>query len=195
MPRTNPTRYKTINIDSHNIIHHKAPSLSRPNTGPSENWKIVIPTSLVQKTLNFYHHILRHPGSSRMYFTIARHFYFPNMKQLIEDHVKTCDVCQRIKPITTKLGQLPEKLAESNPFEEIQTDLIGPWDFIFPPNFNITIKAITTIDPFLGIAEIRRIKNKTSAHVATKFYEMWICLLYTSPSPRDRTRSRMPSSA
>ena len=25
--------------------------------------------------------------------------------------------------------------------------------------------------------------------------EGWICLLYTSPSPRDRTRSRMPSSA
>ena len=23
----------------------------------------------------------------------------------------------------------------------------------------------------------------------------WACLLYTSPSPRDRTRSRMPSSA
>ena len=28
-------------------------------------------------------------------------------------------------------------------------------------------------------------------------HSMWhgICLLYTSPSPRDRTRSRMPSSA
>ena len=25
--------------------------------------------------------------------------------------------------------------------------------------------------------------------------EAWSCLLYTSPSPRDRTRSRMPSSA
>ena len=25
--------------------------------------------------------------------------------------------------------------------------------------------------------------------------ERWSCLLYTSPSPRDRTRSRMPSSA
>ena len=25
--------------------------------------------------------------------------------------------------------------------------------------------------------------------------ELFICLLYTSPSPRDRTRSRMPSSA
>ena len=26
-------------------------------------------------------------------------------------------------------------------------------------------------------------------------YMVWTCLLYTSPSPRDRTRSRMPSSA
>ena len=25
--------------------------------------------------------------------------------------------------------------------------------------------------------------------------QYWNCLLYTSPSPRDRTRSRMPSSA
>ena len=26
-------------------------------------------------------------------------------------------------------------------------------------------------------------------------YLYYLCLLYTSPSPRDRTRSRMPSSA
>ena len=26
-------------------------------------------------------------------------------------------------------------------------------------------------------------------------YDGWICLLYTSPSPRDTERSRMPSSA
>ena len=28
-----------------------------------------------------------------------------------------------------------------------------------------------------------------------KYIEAYACLLYTSPSPRDRTRSRMPSSA
>ena len=26
-------------------------------------------------------------------------------------------------------------------------------------------------------------------------YQLWICLLYTSPSPRDKRQSRMPSSA
>ena len=30
---------------------------------------------------------------------------------------------------------------------------------------------------------------------AENLSQMWSCLLYTSPSPRDRTRSRMPSSA
>lgn len=31
--------------------------------------------------------------------------------------------------------------------------------------------------------------------VLTETARFWFCLLYTSPSPRDRTRSRMPSSA
>ena len=31
--------------------------------------------------------------------------------------------------------------------------------------------------------------------VISLFIRPWYCLLYTSPSPRDRTRSRMPSSA
>ena len=37
------------------------------------------------------------------------------------------------------------------------------------------------------------VKLCTDNRDAYKFF--WICLLYTSPSPRDRTRSRMPSSA
>ena len=31
--------------------------------------------------------------------------------------------------------------------------------------------------------------------IANGFHDFISCLLYTSPSPRDRTRSRMPSSA
>ena len=31
--------------------------------------------------------------------------------------------------------------------------------------------------------------------IACSLYFLYLCLLYTSPSPRDRTRSRMPSSA
>ena len=43
------------------------------------------------------------------------------------------------------------------------------------------------------------ILNETEAGVAQRLsrkgHYIYVCLLYTSPSPRDRTRSRMPSSA
>ena len=44
---------------------------------------------------------------------------------------------------------------------------------------------IQTIGGFLA-----RLAGRSAQDVMT-----YICLLYTSPSPRDRTRSRMPSSA
>ena len=45
-------------------------------------------------------------------------------------------------------------------------------------------------------AVIREMSEETGIKKNFKIlYETKICLLYTSPSPRDRTRSRMPSSA
>ena len=40
-----------------------------------------------------------------------------------------------------------------------------------------------------------RIPNMFDEAIGGNYKGMYICLLYTSPSPRDRTRSRMPSSA
>ena len=47
-----------------------------------------------------------------------------------------------------------------------------------------------------GHAETASRVGRTLALDDVTFIELWeACLLYTSPSPRDRTRSRMPSSA
>ena len=43
--------------------------------------------------------------------------------------------------------------------------------------------------------EIVGFLGPNGAGKTTSFYMITGCLLYTSPSPRDRTRSRMPSSA
>ena len=37
--------------------------------------------------------------------------------------------------------------------------------------------------------------NKNMEKISSNLANLNTCLLYTSPSPRDRTRSRMPSSA
>ena len=45
----------------------------------------------------------------------------------------------------------------------------------------------------LAMAEELEIENASTMRKGEMMFQ--ICLLYTSPSPRDRTRSRMPSSA
>ena len=45
------------------------------------------------------------------------------------------------------------------------------------------------------VASYKRTKSLMSYYDPDDIVKFYDCLLYTSPSPRDRTRSRMPSSA
>ena len=63
----------------------------------------------------------------------------------------------------------------------------------------------TALELALASATKRRFQEDIETHVSIdrltgshQSFRRWLvvdCLLYTSPSPRDRTRSRMPSSA
>ena len=52
----------------------------------------------------------------------------------------------------------------------------------------VSIPVAASFTEFVGLFTLPDFSHITNPQV-------WICLLYTSPSPRDRTRSRMPSSA
>ena len=56
-----------------------------------------------------------------------------------------------------------------------------------------TVETIRTADNLgdISLAARRRVPYGSPDSI----YEIHICLLYTSPSPRDRQKSRMPSSA
>ena len=47
----------------------------------------------------------------------------------------------------------------------------------------------------VAMDEIEKMQATENGDVVLLVEEFKVCLLYTSPSPRDRTRSRMPSSA
>ena len=70
-----------------------------------------------------------------------------------------------------------------------------------PPNLNNN--QLSELDSLFELVSQRQTKdfgnisasNKADGSLLTSC-DLWSdCLLYTSPSPRDRTRSRMPSSA
>ena len=77
--------------------------------------------------------------------------------------------------------------------------------------FELSFKNISQLDNKLNFCKLNNIKNinipckglikkdlfnSTIKYISKNYNEFNVtCLLYTSPSPRDRTRSRMPSSA
>ena len=81
----------------------------------------------------------------------------------------------------------------------------GSFDPITNGHLDIIRRASKLYDNlFIAVSNDSSIKSKLFTvqdridlvHSATKDIDnVKICLLYTSPSPRDRTRSRMPSSA
>ena len=61
---------------------------------------------------------------------------------------------------------------------------------------NITSTSVDRVIPGLGVSNtVRGGVTQWAKTLAIELGSYNICLLYTSPSPRDRTRSRMPSSA
>ena len=90
-----------------------------------------------------------------------------------------------------------ERAPAGNPYmEKIMTQIAGKMapDVVFVSSDNIPVFAkkglLNDLNPYV----------KRDKFPIDSFYEVLVdrfiyCLLYTSPSPRDRTRSRMPSSA
>ena len=85
---------------------------------------------------------------------------------------------------------------------KIGTTLTDPWlqyyeSVIVPLKGNPFIPKVNSVREFYGYDEEYYIADMEVLYPTsnTKLSELCSCLLYTSPSPRDRTRSRMPSSA
>ena len=89
--------------------------------------KICVPLSYREKVLKEAHDSPSggHPGGRRTYLAVRANFYWPNMKQEIEDYARTCDTCQKNKPDNQqKRGLLHPLPAPSKAWEHISMDFV-----------------------------------------------------------------------
>jgi transposase InsO family protein len=105
--------------------------------------------------------------------TIEVHFYHPNLREIVDSVVGACDSCQRNKLPGRGYGELPPREADSVPWNEVAVDLVGPWTVLVQQQAFVFL-ALTCIDPVTGLAELIRLQDKTSAHVAMKFENEWL---------------------
>ena len=137
------------------------------------NDKIVIPTTLQKRVVEWYHETLCHPGETRTEQTLRQHQWWPNLRNNVHDTCTKCHICQKTKRSSKKYGLLPPKEAEADPWDVLCVDLIGPYTIKRRGKKNLVLWCVTMIDPATGWFEMREIPNKEAITIANLVEQTW----------------------
>ena len=117
--------------------------------------------------------MLCHPGETRTEHTIRQHFDWKALLITVHDVCKKCPTCQRAKTTNQKYGKLPPKQAETNSWDTLCVDLIGPYTIPWKGKNPLILWCLTMIDPAPGWFEMAQIPNKTAAEIADITEKTW----------------------
>ena len=165
---------------------HQAFTLRDPLTNIN---RMIIPASLRTRLMQWYHTMLLHPGSTRLYNTLHQHFTWPNMDKDIQQYCKTCPTCQKAKRGLRGYGKVPLKDVETQPWKDVCLDLSGPWTANVRQEDGserqVDFHALTMIDPFTGWPEIVPIYTKEASYIRNLVLQQWLrqyprpsCMIY-----------------
>ena len=143
---------------------------TKPGDNPS-NWKIALPSELINPTVRWYHQVTGHPGSKRLNDLISKRYYNRDLRRYIDNF--NCDHCQRDKLDGKGYGLLPEREVRSIPFEECAVDLIGPW-IVQVRGRPYEFDALTCIDTVTNLVELIRVDDKTSETISRRYAQCWL---------------------
>jgi transposase InsO family protein len=135
---------------------------------------IVLPKSLTQKLIKEVHGnvMYGHEGQYKTKERILQSYWWPGMDKEINDHLKTCDKCQKTKklkkPTSNELQPLPQCTA---PNQRVHIDLFGPLKTSATGKKYIMVMT----DAFSKLAELVAIPNKEAQTVAEALFNRWIC--------------------
>ncbi len=117
-----PEQYINMNLDDDvdNIICYV-----KQGHDHNSQWKIALPTSMLDETVKWFHTVMGHPGEKRLQMMLQEWHYHPKLWYTI-DSFKCCH-CWKCKLSGRGYGLLPEREVRISPWEEVAIDLIGPW--------------------------------------------------------------------
>ena len=137
------------------------------------NWRIAIPTDMLDHLVQWYHVSLNHVGMTLLENTIKQIFFHPQLRESIERLVGQCDACQRLKTGSRQYGELPARDVLVAPWHDVHLDLIGPWKMTVH-GVDLYFNALTAIDPVTNLVEIYRLQEKTAYFTSLTFENGWL---------------------
>ena len=110
--------------------------------------------------------MLCHPGDTQTEHTLRQHFEWRVLRTTVHDVCKKCPTCQRAKTTNQKYGKLPPKQAETNRWDTLCVELIGPYTIPRKGEKPLKLWCLTRMGPATGWFEMAQIPNKAAAEIA-----------------------------
>ena len=129
--------------------------------------------ALHKKAVDLYHEMLYHPGENRTDHTLRKHFHWKGLRTTVHYVCKKSPTRQRAKTTYQKYGKLPTKMAETNPWDTLCVDLIGPNRIPRKGKNPLKLWCFTMIDPHTGWFEMAQMHNKTAAEIVDITKKTW----------------------
>lgn len=139
-----------------------------------EKPKIIKSDTEVNQILHQYHNtpLGGHLGINRLYRKLRPIFYWQNMKQIITEYVKKCELCKRNKHFTQVKASAIITTTPIKPFEVVSIDTIGP----FPLSINGNRYAVSMQYDFTKFIILVPVPDKTAATMAKAIVEQGILI-------------------
>ncbi|XP_062540766.1 uncharacterized protein LOC134208839 [Armigeres subalbatus] len=88
---------------------------------------VYVPERMVQSVINKFHNQMGHFGVDKVCELIKRAYWFPRMRERVQEHAKSCVTCIAYNPRNKKYdGNLYEVDKPRIPFEVVHVDHLGP---------------------------------------------------------------------
>jgi len=128
--------------------------------------KLVVPQSLMQDIIAENHNpiFVAHPGSKRTFELTSLKYWWPKMRQSIEEYIRRCDKCQMRKGKQEFRAPLGEVENPSEPFQVTSLDITGPY-FVTPRKNIYLLNFIDHFSKYVKAFLIPDVSAKTCGRV------------------------------
>lgn len=92
----------------------------------NNKYSIILPESLFIPIIDYFHESYAHIGRFKLAKRITESFYIPNINKVIADRLKSCDICQRTKPVKQAFLVNYKPIVATHKLQTCFIDIFGP---------------------------------------------------------------------
>jgi transposase InsO family protein len=139
-------------------------------TDDGDDWRIVVPNDCdLKERITFEYHDVPtagHPGREKTYLNLSRDFYWNNQYKFVRKYVRTCEICQRVKPSSSSQAPLHSLPVPQDCWNSVSMD------FLFGlPEVNGKSGILVFVDRFSKMVHLAAVSKHVSA-VQSAFHFM-----------------------